>query len=170
MARQMHLADGRTVEVDCLSCAVVTGVLEPTGGIILETKYFHAHQDLAYPITGLVILASKRHLYGLDELTEPEAHEYIEVMRRIRQAQRAVLGIGHVYYFYNEDTTHHFHTWMVPRHAWMKPFGRSIESVRPILLHARKNMTSAEQLSQVKETVAALRDALRDLSTGSSLV
>lgn len=163
MARKIHLADGRTVEVDCLSCAVVNGVLEPTGGVVMETKYFHAHQDLAYPIPGLVIMASKRHFYGLDELTESEAHEYIAVMRRIRQAQRAALGISHVYYFYNEDTTHHFHTWMVPRHDWMKPFGRSIESVRPILLHARNTMTSAEQLSQLKSSIAALRDALQDL-------
>ncbi len=51
MARQIQLADGRTSEVECLSCAVANGVIEPTGGVVLETRHFHAHQDLAYPIS-----------------------------------------------------------------------------------------------------------------------
>jgi diadenosine tetraphosphate (Ap4A) HIT family hydrolase len=97
------------------------------------TKYFHAHQDVAYPIEGLVILASKRHIKCFDELNEEERLDYINILSKIRKAQREVLGIEHVYYFYNEDTTHHFHTWMVPRYKWMYNFGRSVESVRPVL-------------------------------------
>lgn len=36
--------------------------VEPDGGFVIETDYFHAHQDVAYPIKGLIILASKRHI------------------------------------------------------------------------------------------------------------
>lgn len=46
------LADGRVVDVECLSCALTGGLIEPTGGVIYEEKYFHAHQDVAYPIQG----------------------------------------------------------------------------------------------------------------------
>ncbi|MBN9653546.1 diadenosine tetraphosphate hydrolase [Halobacillus sp. GSS1] len=137
--RTITLANGNTVEVDCLSCALTSGKVEPEGGVIAETEHFHAHQDVAYPIRGLVIVASKRHIKGLDELTEEEQHDYITFITKIRKAQREVLGIEHVYYFYNEDTTHHFHLWMVPRYDWMYEFGRSVESVRPVLLHARNN-------------------------------
>ena len=69
MMRKITLADGRLVEVECLSCAVTSGLVEPTGGVIYEDEYFHAHQDVAYPIPGFVILASKRHFYRMDELT-----------------------------------------------------------------------------------------------------
>ncbi|PWW29597.1 hypothetical protein DFO73_104237 [Cytobacillus oceanisediminis] len=70
------------------------------------------------------------------------------------------MGIEHVYYFYNEDTTHHFHTWMVPRYEWMHRFGRSVESVRPVLLHARNHMNHGENLSEVRKAIAMLTEEL----------
>ena len=129
----------------------------------METEYFHAHQDIAYPIPGLVIVASRRHLYSLDELTPKEAAKFIELVQRIRSAQRKVLGIEHVYYFYNEDTTHHFHLWMVPRYSWMAAFGRSVESLRPALEHAREMMSSPGDLGFVEECVSRLRQELQKL-------
>jgi diadenosine tetraphosphate (Ap4A) HIT family hydrolase len=158
--RQITLSNGKTVEVECLSCALTSGLIEPDGGVVLETEYFHAHQDVAYPIKGLIILASKRHIKCFDELTEEEKIDYIKVLSKIRKAQRDVLGIDYVYYFYNEDTTHHFHTWMVPRYKWMYEFGRSVESVRPTLLHARNEMNSKENIQEVMEAIASLTKEL----------
>lgn len=162
MARSIKLADGRTVEVECLSCALTGGLIQPTGGVIVETDLFHAHQDVAYPIRGLVILASKRHFYGMDELTQQEQAEFISLIHVIRQKQRELLGIEHVYYFYNEDTTHHFHLWMVPRYEWMNAFGRSVESLRPVLLHARNELNTEENLKDVLEGIEILREGLKD--------
>jgi 8-oxo-dGTP diphosphatase len=140
----------------CLSCEIVKGTTGTIGGTILETKYFHAHQDFAYPMPGLVILASKRHIYSIEEMSDEEASEYIHVLRKIRVAQRKVLGIDQVYYFYNEDTTHHFHTWMIPRYEWMNEFGRSVESVRPVLLHSKENMKDEKGTEEVKAAAARL--------------
>ncbi|MDE4086058.1 diadenosine tetraphosphate hydrolase [Planococcus maritimus] len=159
--RTITLANGETVEVECLSCALVNGLIEPEGGIVVETEHFHAHQDVAYPIPGLIILASKRHLKTLDELTESERLDYITTLTEIRKAQRDVLGIESVYYFYNEDTTHHFHTWMVPRYEWMYEFGRSIESVRPVLLHARNEMNDEASMQRVRQAITALTEELK---------
>ena len=145
----------------CLACAIVTGATIPPGGAIVETPFFHAHQDVAYPVPGFVIVAAKRHIHGLDELTDTEAHALIDLMRRIRQAQRAVLGIDYVYYFYNEDTTHHFHTWMIPRYPWMQEFGRAIESVRPALRHAQQHHTTPAHQAAVEHAVEQLRAALQ---------
>jgi diadenosine tetraphosphate (Ap4A) HIT family hydrolase len=159
--RTITLSNGKTVEVECLSCALTSGMIEPDGGVIIETEYFHAHQDVAYPIEGLVILASKRHIKCLDELTEAERLDYINILTSIRKAQREVLGIEYVYYFYNEDTTHHFHTWMVPRYDWMNEFGRSVESVRPVLLHARNHRNTVENNQKVMKAIEALRNELK---------
>ncbi|MFI8577647.1 HIT family protein [Rossellomorea aquimaris] len=154
--REITLSNGKTVNVECLSCALTSGLVVPDGGVVLETEYFHAHQDVAYPIRGLIILASKRHITCFDELSEAEKLDYIHVLTRIRKAQREILGIEYVYYFYNEDTTHHFHTWMVPRYDWMYDFGRSVESVRPVLLHARNKMNNEENLEKVMEAIHSL--------------
>ncbi|WP_426052593.1 HIT family protein [Bacillus sp. DC4300-2b2] len=158
--KRITLSNGGTVEVECLSCALTNGLVEPEGGVVIETEYFHAHQDVAYPIKGLIILASKRHITCLDDLTNSERLDYIDVLARIRKAQRTALGIEYVYYFYNEDTTHHFHTWMVPRYEWMYNFGRSVESVRPVLLHARNEMNTKENIVEVKEAITILTKEL----------
>lgn len=155
--RKITLSNGNKLEVECLSCALTSGMIVPDGGVVLETEYFHAHQDVAYPIRGLIILASKRHIKAFDELTEEEKTDYIQVLTKIRRAQREVLGIEYVYYFYNEDTTHHFHTWMVPRYEWMYEFGRSVESVRPTLLHARNEMNGTENVVEVMAAIDALK-------------
>ena len=55
--RSITLSNGETVEANCLSCAITSEIIEPEGGTIINTEYFHAHQDVAYPIEGLVILA-----------------------------------------------------------------------------------------------------------------
>lgn len=162
MPRQITLSDGRLVEVDCLSCALTSGMIEPTGGVIYESEQFHVHQDVAYPIRGLVILAAKRHIYGMDELTESERQEYITLIHKIRAIQRTKLGIDYVYYFYNEDTTHHFHLWMVPRYDWMREFGHSVESLRPVLLHARHHKNDKANQRDVIEGIRLLRESLRE--------
>lgn len=158
--REITLSNGTTVEVECLSCALTSGLVQPDGGVVIETEYFHAHQDVAYPIKGLIILASKRHIFCFDELTEEEQLDYISLLTKIRKAQREVLGIDHVYYFYNEDTTHHFHTWMVPRYKWMNEFGRSVESLRPVLRYARNEMNNQENVNEVIKAISLLTKAL----------
>ena len=145
----------------CLGCQIVRGERLPPGGTIIETEHFHAHQDIAVPVPGLVITAARRHVRCLDEFTDEETKELLPLLAAIRRAQRSVLGIEHVYYFYNEDTPAHFHIWMVPRHDWMRQFGHSIESVRPAFLHARANMSNPEGWAEVEHSARLLREQLR---------
>lgn len=130
------------------------------GGAIVQTPYFHAHQDAAYPVVGQIIVAARRHFTTLTDMTEEETAELLPLLQKLRNAQAKALGIEHVYYFYNEDTTHHFHVWMVPRHKWMARFGRSVEAVRPALVHARDHMSSVVEIEAVCQAVTALKDAL----------
>lgn len=144
----------------CLSCAILAGQAPTLGGAIVETRHFHAHQDLAYPVVGQIIVAARKHFTALTDMTEKETAEFLPLLQRLRKAQAHALGIEHVYYIYSEDTTHHFHVWMVPRHEWMTRFGRSIEGVRPALLHAREHMSSLVEIEAVRQAVVALKDAL----------
>lgn len=143
----------------CLSCEISSGRRAIEGGAIYETEHFHAHQDVAYPVPGLVIVASKRHFRSLLDMNKAETLEFLPLVQRLRRAQEQV-GIQFVYYFYNEDTKHHFNFWMVPRYQWMAQFGKSIEAVRPALIHARDCMNSDEELSAVTWTAAKLRAAM----------
>ncbi|WP_353047712.1 hypothetical protein [Planococcus sp. ISL-109] len=83
--RKIIVAGGETVEVECLSCAMVKGLIQSEGGVVVETEHFHARQGVAYSIPGLIILASKRHLKCLDELTEAERLDYIDILSKIRK-------------------------------------------------------------------------------------
>lgn len=160
-ARWVSAVPGDMADHERLSCAIVAGRSGTPGGVIVETDHFHAHQVAAYPVAGQVIVAARRRVRLLTELTEAEASELLPLLRRVRRAQGEVLGIEHVCYFHDEDATHRFHVWMVPRYPWMAAFGRSIDSVRPALVHARDAMASPEELAEVRATAARLRKALR---------
>ncbi len=146
----------------CLSCDIISGL--HNCDLIIENEHFNAHQDVAYPVLGLVIVASKRHFKALDDMSDEESLSLIQLMKTIRSAQRKVLGIDVVYYFYNEDTGHHFNMWMVPRHPWMSQFGKSVESVRPSLFFARDNMAETSNLRKVAEANDLLREHLKNNS------
>jgi len=135
--------------------------------MIAETSAFHAHQDVAYPVPGLIIVAARRHFIRLDEMEPGETAELLPFLQALRRAQSRVLGTEHTYYFYNEDTGHHFHVWMVPRHPWMREFGKSIESVRPVLRHAAATMSDAASIERLAETSRALREAMTQKVLGA---
>lgn len=132
--RSANDADGKAT---CRGCELARGGFRSNLEKLYDSARFYVYQDLTCPVEGLAIIASRRHFRGMDEMSEEEASEYAALLRRIRAAQRAELAIEHVYYFYNEDTAEHFHTWMIPRHEWMTPFGKSAELLVPALQHAR---------------------------------
>jgi len=146
----------------CLSCEVTSGRQKLPDGPIFETELFHAHQDVAYPVPGQIILAAKRHFQLLTDMNSKEASEFIPLVQQLRKVQAEQADIEHVYYFYNEDTKHHFHLWMVPRYEWMSDFGKSIEAVRPALIHARDVMNSNENTQKVSQTVRRFQRAMED--------
>lgn len=49
---------------------------------------------------------------------------------------------------------------MVPRYEWMSDFGRSVESVRPVLLHARNVMNNKENIQEVMAALTSLKKEL----------
>ena len=147
---------GQTKKIACLGCARARG--EISVGDILKSKYFDAHQDYEIPIPGFIIISSKRHIQGIDELTEAEQRDFIKFLCRLRSALRQVLSIKVVYLIQEEDTSHHFHVWVFPRYDWMtKKFGQKIQSVRPIMEYARENLKTTNNLKRVETATQKLK-------------
>ncbi len=158
MAKLKEIIDykGNVKKIACLACARENGDISL--GDIVKSKYFDAHQDYEIPIPGFIIISSRRHFQSVDEFTDNEQRDFIKFLCRIRSAMRKVLGIKTVYLFQAEDTSHHFHVWLIPRYGWMeKKFGKSIESVRPIVVYSKNNLKTKPNLAKVDEATQKLK-------------
>lgn len=127
---------------------------------IITTKLFNVGQDWEVPIPGFFIIKPLRNIKAIDEFTDEEAAEFINLIREVRKGMRDVLKIKEVYFFQNEDTEHGFHLWVFPRHKWMEKFGRKIQSVRPIMDYAKENMLSDNVFTEVKESIKKMKEYL----------
>ncbi len=148
---------GNTVSFDCAGCDIVGGKYKV--GNIITTSHFDVHQDFLVPIPGFVIIVSKRHIKSIDEFTKEEEKEFIALVMKIRKAMRSKLNIENVYIFQSEDTSHHFHLWMFPRYDWMEKLGKQIESVRPIMNYAKKEMRSKDNIRNIEKSIKLLKEA-----------
>ncbi len=129
---------------------------------VISTKYFVVKQDWEVPIVGFFILSPKRKLRSISEFTDEEAAEFAVLLRKIREGMEGVLDVKEAYLFQNEDSKHNFHLWIFPRYDWMAKFGGGIQSVRPIMEHAEKNMATKEVATEVKGAVKKMKEYMRD--------
>ncbi len=162
MVRTIEDFTGAEKEVVCIGCACAAAG-ETVPGYVIETELFHAHQDQEVPIPGFVILSTKRHVDSIADFTDAEASEFILLARRIRQAQREVLGIEHVYLVQEEDTEDHFHLWLLPRYDWMKDeakFGRKVGSARNVLKFAEQHMKTPDNIASVMDAANKVKEFL----------
>lgn len=128
--------------------------------IVHTSEYFTVSQDCEVPIPGFFIVASRRNIRSIADFTDEEAKEYIKLLRYVRQAMSKIMNIKDVYFFQNEDTDHGFHVWIFPRHSWMEKFGRKIQSVRPIMEYAQKEMRNEAAISEVRKASQEMRNYL----------
>jgi diadenosine tetraphosphate (Ap4A) HIT family hydrolase len=131
--------------------------------IVILTELFNVGQDWEVPIPGFFIIAPLRKVRSISEFTDEEATEFTNILRKLRKGMRDVLKIEDVYLFENEDTMHNFHFWVFPRYMWMEKFGRGIESVRPIMEYAKKNMVKENDMKDLKESVKKMAAYMKGL-------
>jgi len=130
---------------------------------IITTRLFNVSQDWEVPIPGFFIITPLRKLKSIDEFTDEEATELVNLIRKVRKGMRDILKINEVYLFQNEDTDHNFHVWIFPRHKWMEKFGRKIQSVRPIINYSKENMLNEDVFKKVKESVKKIKEFMSSL-------
>lgn len=154
---------GNTKEIKCIACSIQSGSMETPAGVVFESEHFRLEQDVEIPIKNFLVLVSKRHYYGFDEMTNEEVADFGLTLKSIRKTLREVFSIEHVHYILEENTSSsHFHLWIFPRYDWMnEKFGSKIDSVRPIMEFARKEMKTSQNLADIEENVNNLRQALQ---------
>lgn len=128
--------------------------------IVYKGENFKIAQDWEVPIPGFFIISSLRKIRSVADFTEDESYEFIKLMIKLRKGMKEILTIHDVYFFQNEDSKHGFHFWVFPRYKWMEEFGRKIESVKPIMHFAVKNMQKKENLEKVFSTVKLISNYL----------
>lgn len=147
----------------CIGCALQKGEFKGMTEKILETKSFSVEQDYETPIPGFIIISSKKHIKGIEDLSESERKEFIELLYKVRSALTKTLKVEYVYIIQKEDTIiarSHFHIWLFPRYKWMEKFGGKIASVTEIIGYARLNMKKEENMAEVKAAALKIKKFL----------
>jgi len=149
-------------EVECIGCALANKNLVPVGGIIKETENFILHQDPEIPIKGFLIIASKKHIKSIIELSKSQALEFFEL---VYDARTALLSFDDIIEcsLIQEEKSGHFHFWILPKYIWMNDlFDNSLSSIRPIMQYARENLKTAQNIKDIEIYIERLKLVLNE--------
>ena len=143
----------------CIGCSIGNGDAVPPGGIITETKNFVLHQDPEVPIKGFLIIASKKHIQSISQITPEESSELFDLVYRARLAMKNTGYINEVTVI-QEERSGHFHLWLLPRYNWMTDkFGNSLSSIREMMNYSKENLKTKDNIEEVLFVVNKLKDA-----------
>ncbi|HYD03622.1 MAG TPA: hypothetical protein VEC16_04960 [Alphaproteobacteria bacterium] len=159
-------AEGILKNIKCIGCDLQAGKIKRVGEKVGETKNFDVQQDYEIPIPGFMILATKKHLKGIENFSKSEREEYIEFLFNIRKAMTNALKVKYVYFVQEEDSitkSSHFHVWIFPRYKWMDKFGQGIKSVRPIMEYSRNEMKDRKNIKKIKDDCIKIKKELYKL-------
>lgn len=152
-------------EVNCLGCAINSGEYKVPCGLLCSTEYFCVNQDCEIPIPGFTIVSSKRHIQRIDEFTEDEQKDFINLIVKVRRGMREVLDIEQVDIIVAElpdrKGEDHFHMWFYPVIKESEEmFGTGIKAVKPMMNYAKENLKTPENIKKVEEYASKLKDYL----------
>ena len=153
---------GASREISCIACGIQSGEVQLPVERLAETEHFVLEQDFEWPIEGFLIVASKRHVFCLDELDEKETGECFALVRKARKALREVMGKKYVTMIFHEKTpTSHFHVWIFPWHKWMlENFSGKPHEVLDIMKFSKEHFSDEEHLNAIRVTAENIRKSL----------
>ncbi len=145
---------------DCMGCSIGSGHVTPPGDIVMSTKNFVIHQDPEVPIKAFLIIASKKHIKSIAELSYEESQELFDLVYKARIALSSIKGIKEVSII-QEERSNHLHIWLLPRYEWMNDkFENSLSTIRDILSYAKSNYKTEENIADILTTVELIRNQL----------
>lgn len=141
------------MSVECFTCQVNSGQIEPPGGTIYEDEFWVAEHGVDRLVRGYLVLKPKRHVHHLADLGEDEAGTLGTALQRVLAAMRAALDPERIYVCSFAETVHHLHFHLLPRYAHMPGLGPRL--MEP--LFAGRWACSAEE---AESAAAAIRGTL----------
>lgn len=110
-----------SAQEDCLVCRKHSGIQPAPGGTIYEDDLvFASHSFIpegepeAY--LGILFLEPKRHISGVEDLTDEEGARMGVLTARLSRALEQVTEADHIYLFVIGHHVPHLHFWLVPRY------------------------------------------------------
>ncbi len=148
-------------ESECIACEIGKGNIIPSGGIIKETENFFIQQDLEIPLKGFLIIASKKHIKSIAQLTLDEVSELSNLIYKSRLALNEISDINEVVII-QEERSNHFHVWLFPKYNWMNElFENSLTDIRKIMQYVKLNMKNEKNIKEVLSTADFLRNLMQ---------
>ena len=146
---------------DCIACEIGKCTIIPPGGIIMETENFFMQQDLEVPLKGFLIIASKKHIKSIAQLTLDEVTELTSLIHKSRLALNKISDINEVVII-QEERSNHFHVWLFPRYNWMNElFENSLTDIRKIMQYVKLNMKNEKNIKEVLRAAEFLRNLMQ---------
>lgn len=159
----MKISDilGHTYDCLCLGCAIASGEISPPGEIIASTPNFVLHQDPEVPIKGFLIVASRKHIHSIADMSQKEVVECFNLVYRARIALRNLKDISDVSIIQEEGSAH-FHIWLRPHYEWMEDrFDHSLSTLRAVNQYARENLNTVESIQEILAAVELIRKEVK---------
>lgn len=106
---------------DCLICRKQRGESPPPGGTLYQDEFVHAShahfaEGQATQYLGWLVVETRRHIPGLDELTDGESKALGLMIARLSRALKATSEAEHIYAFVLGHGVPHLHVHLLPRY------------------------------------------------------
>ena len=153
-AAQHQITDflGRSWTFTCMGCAISSGQLEPPGGLLHQTPHFYLHQDPLIPLTSFLVIASKRHIQSITDMSDEEYSDFATLLRAARQALTQIPEIEQIT-IVQEERSRHFHLWLFPWTAGLiHQYGPpSLTKIRQIMRDQQKRGVTTAEWQAIQE-------------------
>ncbi len=141
-----------------MGCAIARQSLPVPGGFIRESGHFCVHQDPLLPLPGFVVIASRRHIRSLGEMTEVEYAEFPGLVRETHAAIKKATQIEYLTLI-QEEHSRHFHLWFFP---WLpeiiETYGEpSLAKIRGIMAEVSREPISPEEWRKLEKTIVRIK-------------
>ena len=144
---------GNEINFDCMGCDIANHKLIPPGGYVYEDDFINVSADPEIPIKGFMVLGINRHIRSLNEMTETERNDIMNILNKtIENIKKA--NIEKEVLLIQEERASHFHIWIVPIHDWMDKFGKNVRNIKEIIDYSKQNFDESQKV----ELLQAIED------------
>lgn len=152
---------GNKWDIDCMGCAISSGAMSVPGGFIQQTQHFCVHQDPLIPLSGFLVIASRRHIQSIFEMSESEYEEFSRLVKATHYAIKEATKIEQLTTV-QEESSIHFHLWFFP---WtqdvIKKYGQpSLTKIREIMNAYRKRPVGEATWKELEKSIEKIKTLL----------
>lgn len=155
---------GKEIEFECLGCDIANHKLIPPGDFVYDDGFINVSADPVIPIKGFMVLGIKKHIKSMNELSSDERNRVLKVLNKTVEIIKKV-KISEEVLVLQEERSKHFHIWIVPIHAWMERFKKSVFNIKEIVQYAKDNFGEKEK----QELLLAIENIKKEFENSTNI-